>query len=162
MLVDPPAPGAHRRPARAREPQRPSAFGAQRAGAAALARHRRDVPPPRHLQQDRQVRVQRVPGGFPSDRWQSRGGARRVRREVGVVADRHDPGRGRWIILAPERVFNPDDTAVEVLKLLDGQRSVNSIAEALSQEYQAPLDVVTTDIVAMLQDLTDKGVLVKA
>lgn len=75
---------------------------------------------------------------------------------------RHDPGRGRWIILAPERVFNPDDTAVEVLKLLDGQRSVNSIAEALSQEYQAPLDVVTTDIVAMLQDLTDKGVLVKA
>lgn len=75
---------------------------------------------------------------------------------------RHDPGRGRWIILAPERVFNPDDTAVEVLKLLDGQRSVNVIAEALSQEYQAPLDVVTTDIVAMLQDLTDKGVLVKA
>lgn len=75
---------------------------------------------------------------------------------------RHDPGRGRWIILAPERVFNPDDTAVEVLKLLDGQRSVNAIAEALSQEYQAPLDVVTNDIVAMLQDLTDKGVLVKA
>lgn len=75
---------------------------------------------------------------------------------------RHDPGRGRWIILAPERVFNPDDTAVEVLKLLDGQRSVNTIAEALSQEYQAPLEVVTTDIVAMLQDLTDKGVLVKA
>ena len=75
---------------------------------------------------------------------------------------RHDPGRGRWIILAPERVFNPDDTAVEVLKLLDGQRSVNSIAEALSQEYQAPLDVVTDDILAMLQDLTDKGVLVKA
>lgn len=75
---------------------------------------------------------------------------------------RHDPGRGRWIILAPERVFNPDETAVEVLKLLDGQRSVNAIAETLSQEYQAPLDVVTNDIVAMLQDLTDKGVLVKA
>ena len=75
---------------------------------------------------------------------------------------RHDPGRGRWIILAPERVFNPDETAVEVLKLLDGQRSVNDIAETLSQEYQAPLDVVTTDILAMLQDLTDKGVLVQA
>jgi pyrroloquinoline quinone biosynthesis protein D len=75
---------------------------------------------------------------------------------------RHDPGRGRWIILAPERVFNPDETAVEVLKLMDGQRSVNAIAETLSQEYQAPLDVVTNDILAMLQDLTDKGVLVKA
>ncbi len=75
---------------------------------------------------------------------------------------RHDAGRGRWIILAPERVFNPDDTAVEVLKKLDGQRSVNDIALDLSQEYQAPLEVVTDDIVTMLQDLTDKGVLVKA
>jgi pyrroloquinoline quinone biosynthesis protein D len=75
---------------------------------------------------------------------------------------RHDPGRGRWIILAPERVFNPDETAVEVLKLMDGQRSVSEIADALSREYQAPLEEVTTDIIAMLQDLTDKGVLVKA
>lgn len=75
---------------------------------------------------------------------------------------RHDPGRGRWIILAPERVFNPDETAVEVLKLIDGQRSVSAIAEALSQEYQAPLEVVTNDILAMVQDLADKGVLVKA
>lgn len=75
---------------------------------------------------------------------------------------RHDPGRGRWIVLAPERVFNPDETAVEVLKRCDGQRSVNEIAEALSQEYQAPLDVVKNDILEMLQDLTDKGVLIKA
>lgn len=75
---------------------------------------------------------------------------------------RHDPGRGRWIILAPERVFNPDDTAVEVLQRLDGQRSVSEIAAALSEEYQAPLEVVTEDILAMLQDLTDKGVLIKA
>jgi len=75
---------------------------------------------------------------------------------------RHDPGRGRWIILAPERVFNPDETAVEVLKRLDGQRSVSEIAEALSQDYQAPLDVVTNDILAMLQDLADKGVLTQA
>jgi pyrroloquinoline quinone biosynthesis protein D len=71
---------------------------------------------------------------------------------------RHDEGRGRWIILAPERVFNPDDTAVAVLKLCDGQRSVSTIAKTLSEEYQAPLDVVTDDIVAMLQDLSDKGV----
>jgi pyrroloquinoline quinone biosynthesis protein D len=71
---------------------------------------------------------------------------------------RHDPGRGRWIILAPERVFNPDETAVAVLKLCDGQRSVSEIAEALSREYQAPLEEITTDITAMLQDLADKGV----
>jgi pyrroloquinoline quinone biosynthesis protein D len=71
---------------------------------------------------------------------------------------RHDAGRDRWIILAPERVFNPDDTAVAVLKLCDGQRSVNDIAKALSDEYQAPIEEITNDITAMLQDLSDKGV----
>ena len=71
---------------------------------------------------------------------------------------RHDPGRGRWIILAPERVFNPDDTAVAVLKLCDGEHTVGAIAKTLSEEYKAPLDVVQKDITAMLQDLADKGV----
>jgi pyrroloquinoline quinone biosynthesis protein D len=71
---------------------------------------------------------------------------------------RHDPGRGRWVILAPERVFNPDETAVAVLKLCDGHRSVSEIASTLSREYQAPLEEITNDITAMLQDLSDKGV----
>lgn len=71
---------------------------------------------------------------------------------------RHDAGRNRWIILAPERVFNPDDTAVEVLKLCNGETSVGEIAAKLSADYGAPLDVVSEDIIAMLQDLADKGV----
>jgi pyrroloquinoline quinone biosynthesis protein D len=75
---------------------------------------------------------------------------------------RHDAGRDKWIILAPERVFNPDEIAVAVLKLCDGQRSVKVIAETLSAEYQAPIEVITNDIIAMLQDLSDKGVVVKA
>ncbi len=72
---------------------------------------------------------------------------------------RHDQGRGRWIILAPERVFSPDETAVAVLNLCDGQRSVSDIAKTLSAEYQAPLEEIEKDIVAMLQDLADKGVI---
>jgi pyrroloquinoline quinone biosynthesis protein D len=72
---------------------------------------------------------------------------------------RHDAGRGRWIVLAPERVFEPDETAVAVLKLCNGERSVSDIAAVLSHDYQAPLEVITRDIVAMLQDLADKGVL---
>ena len=51
---------------------------------------------------------------------------------------RHDAGRGRWIILAPERVFNPDETAVAVLKLCDGQRSVNDIAADLVPGISGP------------------------
>ena len=71
---------------------------------------------------------------------------------------RHDAGRGRWILLGPERVFEPDETAVAVLRLCDGTRSVGDIATLLSKEYQAPVDVITRDVMAMLQDLADKGV----
>ena len=71
---------------------------------------------------------------------------------------RHDAGRGRWIILAPERVFDPDDIAVEVLKLCDGERTVSDIAAQLAKEYNAPENEIASDLIAMLQDLADKGV----
>lgn len=72
---------------------------------------------------------------------------------------RHDAGRGRWILLAPERVFNPDEIAVSVLQKCDGVRSVADIAAILADDYQAPADVILKDIIDMLQDLSDKGVL---
>lgn len=71
---------------------------------------------------------------------------------------RHDAGRGIYLILAPERVFEPDDISVEVLKLCDGERSVAAIAQVLSEQFQAPADVILSDIIEMLQDLADKGV----
>ena len=71
---------------------------------------------------------------------------------------RHDAGRGRWIILAPERLFDPDDVAVDVLKLCDGQRTVADIADQLAKGYNAPASEITADIIEMLQDLADKGV----
>lgn len=73
---------------------------------------------------------------------------------------RHDPGRGRWIILAPERLFDPDEIAVEVLKLCDGERAVSDIVAAMAKEYNAPEEEIRDDIIAMLQDLSDKGVIV--
>lgn len=72
---------------------------------------------------------------------------------------RHDPGRNAWVILAPERVFQPDETAVEVLKLCDGKRTVAAISAMLAEQYQAPADVILADITEMLQDLADKGVI---
>lgn len=71
---------------------------------------------------------------------------------------RRDQERGKWLILAPERVFEPDEPSVEVLKLCDGERTVADIAKILSEAYQAPADVIETDITEMLQDLADKGV----
>jgi pyrroloquinoline quinone biosynthesis protein D len=70
---------------------------------------------------------------------------------------RHDAGRGRWILLAPERVLTPDDTAVAVLKLCDGEKTVEDIVQVLSKEYSAPPDVIRADVLELLQGLADKG-----
>jgi pyrroloquinoline quinone biosynthesis protein D len=75
------------------------------------------------------------------------------------VKMRHDAGRGRWILLAPERVFNPDEIAVAVLQKCDGNRTVSEIANLLADDYKAPADLIVKDIIDMLQDLSDKGVL---
>ena len=40
------------------------------------------------------------------------------------VKFRFDAVRDAWIVLAPERLFLPDEQAVEILKLVDGARSL--------------------------------------
>ncbi|KZD21052.1 pyrroloquinoline quinone biosynthesis peptide chaperone PqqD [Tardiphaga robiniae] len=73
-----------------------------------------------------------------------------------------DETRQRWVILAPERVLAPDDIAVEILQLCDGERNVADIIDLLVAKYAAPRDDIGTDVVAMLQDLADKGFLTQA
>ena len=73
-----------------------------------------------------------------------------------------DETRQVWVILAPERVLAPDEIAVEILKLCDGVRSVGDIVNLLAEKYAAPRDDIGTDVIAMLQDLADKGFLTEA
>src|SRR3981189_218656 len=73
-----------------------------------------------------------------------------------------DETRQRWVILAPERVLAPDEIAVEVLQLCDGVRSVEAMIDQLAAKYAAERDAITTDVIAMLQDLADKGFLTEA
>ena len=75
---------------------------------------------------------------------------------------REDATRGRWVVLAPERAFVPDDTALEVLKLVDGARSVRDIAELLAARFDAPREVIEADIIEMLRDLAERGVVMAA
>jgi pyrroloquinoline quinone biosynthesis protein D len=75
------------------------------------------------------------------------------------VKFRMDAVRDAWVILAPERLFLPDEHAVEILKLVDGQRSVQGITDLLAERFAAPAEVISGDVVAMLRDLADKGVL---
>jgi pyrroloquinoline quinone biosynthesis protein D len=73
-----------------------------------------------------------------------------------------DGTRERWVILAPERVLAPDDIAVEILQLCDGARRVADIIDLLAAKYAAPRDAIGADVIAMLQDLADKGFLTQA
>jgi pyrroloquinoline quinone biosynthesis protein D len=70
---------------------------------------------------------------------------------------RFDEARQRWTLLAPERVFVPDEIAVEILQRCDGTATVGSIAAALAQKFQAPVEEVERDVIELLQDLADKG-----
>ena len=73
-----------------------------------------------------------------------------------------DETRQRWVILAPERVLAPDEIAVEVLQLCDGIRSVEQMIDLLAEKYTAERAAIAADVIAMLQDLADKGFLNEA
>ena len=73
-----------------------------------------------------------------------------------------DETRQVWVILAPERVLAPDEIAVEVLQLCDGVRNVTAMIDMLAEKYTAERSAIATDVIAMLQDLADKGFLTEA
>ena len=72
---------------------------------------------------------------------------------------REDTVRGGWVVLAPERLFMPDEHALEVLKLVDGVRSMAAIIDSLAARFDAPRDLIAGDVATMLQDLAGKGVI---
>ena len=71
---------------------------------------------------------------------------------------REDKARAQWVVLGPERMFVPDEIALEVIRLLDGHRTLAAIADDLAARYAAPRDEILADIAAMLDDLAAKGV----
>ncbi len=71
----------------------------------------------------------------------------------------HDQPRARWIVMAPERMFVPDETALEVLRLVDGRRDLDAIVAVLAAKFDAPQDVIATDVRALVEDLIARGAL---
>jgi pyrroloquinoline quinone biosynthesis protein D len=73
---------------------------------------------------------------------------------------KHDQVRGRWVVLAPETVLVPDEIALVILQKCDGETSIEQMARTLANEYQADPATVGADIIELLQDLADQGVVV--
>ena len=75
---------------------------------------------------------------------------------------RYDEARKKWIINAPERVFELDEIASEIMQLVDGLLSLKGIVKELLKKYkEASEEEITTDVLSMLQSLADKGFIIK-
>ncbi|APH55243.1 Coenzyme PQQ synthesis protein D [Granulibacter bethesdensis] len=70
---------------------------------------------------------------------------------------RHDKVRDAWVILGPERLFQPDPVAAEILKLVDGQKTIGAIIDELVSRFAAPREVIAADVVTMFADMSAKG-----
>jgi pyrroloquinoline quinone biosynthesis protein D len=73
------------------------------------------------------------------------------------VKFRFDTVRDSWVLLAPEKLFMPDEIAVEILKLVDGARPIAAIVDDLAARFDAPREEVETDVIATLEDLSARG-----
>ena len=74
---------------------------------------------------------------------------------------RFDEARKKWIINAPERVFELDEIAAEVMQLIDGKSSIIGIVDLLVKKFDgASKDVVKKDVLSLLQPLAEKGFIV--
>lgn len=76
------------------------------------------------------------------------------------VRTRFDPTREKWIVLAPERLFVPDEIAYEIIRRCDGVATVGAIADDLAATFDERREVVLKDVIALLTDLEEKGVVV--
>lgn len=68
-----------------------------------------------------------------------------------------DSVRDAWMLLAPEKLFMPDDIALEILRLVDGRRTISAIIDNLSARFDAPPEAIAGDVVAVLDDLAARG-----
>jgi pyrroloquinoline quinone biosynthesis protein D len=73
------------------------------------------------------------------------------------VRFREDKARGRFILVGPERIFNADDIATEILKRCDGRKSFGEILLELTEVFTADASVIRPDVESFLGDLREKG-----
>ena len=77
------------------------------------------------------------------------------------VKFRFDPHRQCWVLLGPERVLMPDETAVAVLQRCTGDATLASIIDALASEYDADRSEVAADVTELLDGLAAQGLIAR-
>jgi pyrroloquinoline quinone biosynthesis protein D len=73
---------------------------------------------------------------------------------------RFDERREQWVVLAPERLLLPDEIATAVLHRCDGRTSIAAMIDGFAATFDAGREEIMGDVLALVQELVDKGVLV--
>ena len=72
---------------------------------------------------------------------------------------RFDETRKEWVLLAPERVLKLDGIAAEIVKLVDGARTIAAIVDDLNGRFEVGRDQISGDVRAFLMQLAAKRML---
>ena len=71
----------------------------------------------------------------------------------------HSEAQGGKVLLAPERVFKPDPTALAVLQRCTGEATFAQIVDDLAAAYKAPRERILADVTVLLTGLAHKRLL---
>ncbi|WP_027169496.1 pyrroloquinoline quinone biosynthesis peptide chaperone PqqD [Mesorhizobium sp. WSM3224] len=72
------------------------------------------------------------------------------------VRIQYDPVRQAFAVLSPEKVFWPNEISLDILRRCDGRSTVGHIIAGLAAEYDAEQEAVAADVIAFLQEWSDK------
>ena len=72
------------------------------------------------------------------------------------VRIQYDPVRQAFAVLSPEKVFWPNEISLDILRRCNGQSTVERIIADLAADYDADPQDVAADVIAFLQEWSDK------
>src|SRR5712671_2916434 len=76
------------------------------------------------------------------------------------VVFRELDGEGVILNLASGIYFGLDDTGTRMWRLIDQHRDLRMVLSALCDEYEAPSETLERDLISLVAELTEKGLLV--
>ena len=71
---------------------------------------------------------------------------------------RFDRKADRYMLLYPEKGLVLNDTAVDIVRLCDGEHTVGAIVESLAEKYSTqPREVIEREVMGFLGAMADRG-----
>jgi coenzyme PQQ biosynthesis protein PqqD len=70
---------------------------------------------------------------------------------------RHDAVRDAWVLLAPETIIDANPVAVEIIRRLTGEATLDEVVDDLAGAFNADRSLIEADVRALLDKMIGKG-----